>query len=254
MPSRQRNVPLGAVLWGRPVIVQGTVVPQPQDGNCTFHALSFGLRRAGVAGGVTAPQLRQQLASWVSAKSEDTVQGTSVRNWVSMSAGASITAYVASMRRTRSEQRAWGGDIEMMACVRLHRVRVWVWERVGQALFERTCCFAGPGSDEDVLTQTQLECTVHVLYVGRAHYDAFQPNQMELMRALGIQMEGDGLVDMLADDAARRVADVQMRVRVNAGVEAAMDNGVRMDPRVTAYYSARARREQWEDEEMEEED
>ena len=77
--------------------------------------------------------------------------------------------------------------------------------------------------------------------------------------ALDIRMEGDELADMMANDAARwatrRTEDEQMRVRVSAEVDEAMDNGIRMDPRVAAYHAARARRETEETEgEMEEDE
>ena len=50
----------------------------------------------------------------------------------------------------------------------------------------------------------------------------------------------DDLQRMLADKAARRVADEQMRMRIAAEVDVAMDNGVHINPLLRQVYGERS--------------
>ena len=51
----------------------------------------------------------------------------------------------------------------------------------------------------------------------------------------------DDLQRMLADKAARRVADEQTRMRIAAEVDVAMDNGVHINPLLRQAYGERSR-------------
>ena len=51
----------------------------------------------------------------------------------------------------------------------------------------------------------------------------------------------DDLQRMLADKAARRVADEQTRMRIAAEVDVAMDNGVHINPLLRQVYGERSR-------------
>jgi len=66
----------------------------------------------------------------------------------------------------------WGGGIEMAACSHLMGVNVWVYEKC-RAGYERISCFDAP-------SRAKPRGTLHILYQGGVHYDAFCPDTAEL--------------------------------------------------------------------------
>lgn len=127
------------------------IIRQPGDGSCMFHSLCFGL---GWRGG--AWQLRQQLASFVGANPKVEIGGDSLEEWVRWDSNITCKAYANRMSRG-----GWGGAIEMATCSLVKKVNVHVYERKGGG-FQRITCFDHPGAKK----------TLHILYQGRAHYDA----------------------------------------------------------------------------------
>jgi hypothetical protein len=142
------------------------VVPQPGDGSCLFHALSYGLHTLDPhASGGSATALRRALASWVAEHGEERIADTPLRDWVrwdSSGDGRSESEREYARRMARS---GWGGGIEMAACSRLLGVNVHVYERDGGA-FLRISRFDAP---------RPTTRTLHILFQGGNHYDALEP-------------------------------------------------------------------------------
>ena len=169
---------LGGLGGGVPLrLRRGRVAGQPGDGSCLFHSLRFGLQKGGAAcarsgGGVPSTwALRRELAEWVASHAQRKIAETPLAMWVKWDSGQSAQTYAARMARG-----GWGGGIEMAACAHLWRINVWVYE-VKSAGFERISCFDAPG-------RTAGTHTVHVLYRGGVHYDAYVPEPVELEVAL----------------------------------------------------------------------
>lgn len=163
----------------RPILLRrGRVVPQPGDGSCLFHSLRYGLhalppalRRC--ASVPSAPALRQQLARWVASNAQLRIADTPVSMWVKWDSGLSAQAYASRMARS-----GWGGGVEMAACSHLMGVSVWVYER-RRSGYERISCFDAPRAPGG-----GKRGTLHILYRGGVHYDAFLPDNAELHAAL----------------------------------------------------------------------
>mmetsp|Transcript_25088 Transcript_25088/g.62163 ORF Transcript_25088/g.62163 Transcript_25088/m.62163 type:complete len:650 (+) Transcript_25088:249-2198(+) len=68
------------------MLTGATVVPQPGDGNCLFHALSYGL-----ADGSNAHALRQEVAAFLENNASTEISGTPLSEWVRWDTGTSIS-------------------------------------------------------------------------------------------------------------------------------------------------------------------
>lgn len=86
------------------------------DGNCLFHSLSHGLRRAEVAE-VGSRRLRQALAQFIQANPALLISETPLHQWVRWDSGLPLHKYT-----QRIAGSAWGGGIEIAACSRLFKV------------------------------------------------------------------------------------------------------------------------------------
>lgn len=135
------------------VVVSGHVMPQPGDGSCLFHSMSYGLNSTGDR--TSASALRREISDYIARNPHIEVADTPLKDWVLWDSGASTSAYA-----RRMSGGGWGGAIEMAACALLKRCCVHVYERAGHSRFKRISQFGESGQ------------TVNVLYGGRVHYDA----------------------------------------------------------------------------------
>ncbi len=145
----------GKVLGGNapPLITtRGRVVPQPPDGSCLFHSLSYGLREGNASG------LRRELMQFIRKHPDLEIAGDPLRDWIRWDALVSVQKYADKMSRG-----GWGGGIEMAAFSELKGCNVEVYEQCS-AGFKRISLFEKSGSTR----------TVRVCYRGGVHYDALE--------------------------------------------------------------------------------
>lgn len=135
-----------------PVLPAGRVrvVPQPGDGSCLFHSLSYGL-----ADRSSASSLRKEICSFLAKNPDLEIGDTAIKEWVQYDSGGSVQSYAAKM-----SGGSWGGGIEMAAFTKLKKANVNVYEKCRDG-YRRISAFDG-GHPK----------TVNVLYQGRMHYDA----------------------------------------------------------------------------------
>lgn len=143
----KENVENAPVLPARQV----RVVPQPGDGSCLFHSLSYGLSDRS-----SASTLRREICAFIAKNPEEEIGDTALKDWVSYDSGGTVNAYAQKM-----SSGTWGGGIEMAALTRMKHVNVHVYEKCREG-YRRISAFESPGSSK----------TVNVLYQGRMHYDA----------------------------------------------------------------------------------
>ena len=149
----------GKVLGGNapPLITtRGRVVPQPPDGSCLFHSLSYGLREGNASG------LRRELMSFIRKHPDLEIAGDPLRDWIRWDALVSVQKYADKMSRG-----GWGGGIEMAAFSELKGCNVEVYEQCS-AGFKRISLFEKGGATR----------TVRVCYRGGVHYDALELRQI----------------------------------------------------------------------------
>ena len=145
----------GKVLGGNapPLITtRGRVVPQPPDGSCLFHSLSYGLREGNASG------LRRELMQFIRKHPDLEIAGDPLRDWIRWDALVSVQKYADKMSRG-----GWGGGIEMAAFSELKGCNVEVYEQCS-AGFKRISLFEKSGAAR----------TVRVCYRGGVHYDALE--------------------------------------------------------------------------------
>lgn len=135
-----------------PIVKNARVVPQPADGSCLFHSLSYGLadHRA------NASTLRRDICGFIAKNPDLTISDTSIKDWVQYDSNQSVASYAAKM-----SGGVWGGGIEMAALTKLKGVSVHVYEKVPDG-YRRISAFENPNASK----------TISVLYQGRMHYDA----------------------------------------------------------------------------------
>ena len=82
----------------------------------------------------------------------------------------------------------------MVACARWWGMHVWVYVAgEGGVGFERVAEFEAPESVAGGRSmEGRLERTAHVLFRNANHYDALEPDDRELRRALGVTRVGGG--------------------------------------------------------------
>jgi len=140
---------------GNYILRSAKVVKQPGDGSCLFHSMTYGLG----SDGTSATQLRREIARFLEDNPTLEIAGDTLEEWVQYDTGSSITSYARKM-----STGGWGGGIEMAACSQLKKVNVHVYEHHSSA-FKRISCFDCKNAKR----------TIHVLYMGRMHYDALIP-------------------------------------------------------------------------------
>ena len=155
---------VGSVSSGPVVLRQARILPQPGDGSCLFHSLSYGLRNT------SATQLRAEVADFIAGNPNAEVAGNPLKDWVLWDSGMDVKAYASTMRTGAR----WGGAVEIAICAQIKRVAVHIYEQGGGG-FARISTF---GSDDS----GQI---VNVHYGGRVHYDALQ--LMEPLEALKLR-------------------------------------------------------------------
>lgn len=154
--NKGRKTPLSmGKSGGKFVLSRARVVRQPGDGNCLFHSLSYQL-------GTDAYSLRQRICRFIADHGDLEIGGDPIRDWVEYDSGLSVRAYARRMSRSGR----WGGGIEIAACMHLNHTNVHVYERSWRG-YKRISCFEVDGANR----------TVHLLYGGRAHYDALLPDR-----------------------------------------------------------------------------
>ena len=139
-------------------IINATLIRQPGDGSCLFHALSYGL-------GTNADHLRMEIAYFIGSNPEFKVAGSALKDWIFWDTEEDVSTYVKKM----AWKRAWGGGIEMAACSHLSNVAIDVYERSG-AQYRLISCFG----------RENPRARLSICYIGRNHYDA-----LDLQRKYG---------------------------------------------------------------------
>eukprot|EP00931_Biecheleriopsis_adriatica_P103763 TRINITY_DN78555_c0_g1_i1.p1 TRINITY_DN78555_c0_g1~~TRINITY_DN78555_c0_g1_i1.p1 ORF type:complete len:501 (+),score=89.57 TRINITY_DN78555_c0_g1_i1:72-1574(+) len=134
-----------------PIVRNARVIPQPADGSCLFHSLSYGL-----ADRTNASSLRREICSFIAANPDMTISDTSIKDWVKYDSNESVSSYA-----QRMSGGTWGGGIEMAALTKLRTVNVHVYEKVPEG-YRRISAFENSNASK----------TINVLYQGRMHYDA----------------------------------------------------------------------------------
>ena len=146
-----------AATGDRAVFHNATLVRQPGDGSCLYHGLHHGLLKAGKAS-ADIHCLRRELASFLLAHSEMSHNGNTLRQWVEWETpGLPLEDYV-----ERIAQSGWGGGVELACCALSRGVNVHVYHPLPGDRYERVSCFDVDGASH----------TVHMLFVGRMHYDS----------------------------------------------------------------------------------
>eukprot|EP00854_Cymbomonas_tetramitiformis_P005870 gene5870-7069_t len=141
---------------GEVITLKGArVVPQPGDGSCLFHSLSYGLK------GTTATILRKEVADYVESHPEMAIAGTPIKDWVLWDSGLDVRAYAARM----GTGNHWGGAIEIAVCGLVKGVSVHVYEKAQAGTFTRISSFDHGGKSQR---------NINVVYGGRVHYDALE--------------------------------------------------------------------------------
>jgi len=136
---------------GAPVIKNARVVPQPGDGSCLYHALSFGLNDRS-----SATSLRKEICGYISKHPDMVIADTPITDWIRWDSNETVSQYA-----RRMSEGNWGGGIEMAAVTMMKNVNVHVYEKCRDG-YKRISAFESPGARK----------TVSVLYQGRMHYDA----------------------------------------------------------------------------------
>lgn len=139
-----------------PVVLKNArIIPQPGDGSCLFHSLSYGLKST------NASKLRAEIADFIASNPDAQVSGNPIKDWVLWDTGMKVAAYASSMR-TGSR---WGGAVELAVCAQLKQVGIHIFEK-GQKGFKQISKFGDDGQTAGRI--------VRLHYGGRVHYDALE--------------------------------------------------------------------------------
>jgi hypothetical protein len=126
-------------------------VPQPGDGSCLYHSLSYGLGEQ-----LVASKLRKEIADFVAKNPGLKIADTALSDWVKYDSGASASDYASKMMYGSR----WGGGIEIAACAQLYKVDIHVYQRTSKG-YTRISTFP----------QTNPRKTLNLLYEGNCHYN-----------------------------------------------------------------------------------
>jgi len=135
------------------VVRNARVVPQPGDGSCLFHSLSYGLSDRS-----TASSLRRDICRYLESNPDTSIADTLLKDWIRYDSGGTVQSYA-----HRMSGGTWGGGIEMAALTKMKSVNVHVYEKCEDG-FKRISSFDNPNAQK----------TISVLYQGRMHYDAIE--------------------------------------------------------------------------------
>eukprot|EP00939_MAST-03C_sp_MAST-3C-sp1_P000705 g705.t1 len=149
------------------------VVRQPGDGSCLFHSLAHGLAATASSSSFYSRRskkksgygLRQEICSYLRKHPDMNIAGEPLRKWIQWAGHGTVRAYASRM----SGSMSWGGGIEMALFSRMFKRNVHVYE-ANRRGYKRISRFNVP--DEGG--------TVHVLYSGRAHFDALVPRSTDV--------------------------------------------------------------------------
>lgn len=106
---------------GNFVLRNARVIPQPGDGSCLYHSLSYGLRTT------NASTLRHELARFLKDNPKLEIAGDTLEEWVRWDSNNSVNEYA-----RRQAVSGWGGGIEMACCSTLKHVNIHVYESMGR--------------------------------------------------------------------------------------------------------------------------
>lgn len=141
---------------GQVVVRNARVIPQPGDGSCLYHSLSYGLGQ-----GANATKLRAEIADFIAANPKEIVADNPLKDWVLWDSGMDVASYSRTMR-TGSR---WGGAVEIAVCARIKGVAVHIYEKQSRG-YARISTFG-----DDTMRNNKV---VNIHYGGRVHYDAIQ--------------------------------------------------------------------------------
>ncbi len=147
------------------LLMDASVVRQPGDGHCLFHSLGAALAREEAQ--PSGEALRQELVQWLRAHKEEVHNGSTFSEWIDRDSSLTVDEYCSMMERGNR----WGGGIELAAFARSQKVDVHVFERRGSKFF-RIAYYRSP---------TPTGRAVHLLYVGRSHYDLLEGGHLETL-------------------------------------------------------------------------
>lgn len=158
-PDAQRRKHIGSVsslpgAWLR----TARVIPQPGDGSCLFHSISYGASHS-MECSHSAKSLRQLVVKFINKNPSTKICDTSLEDWVKWDSGCNVSEYC---RRIASG--AWGGGIEMACLSIILHCNIHVYERAASG-YRRISAF-------DCVSDAQNRPTVRLLYCGGVHYDA----------------------------------------------------------------------------------
>eukprot|EP00981_Chlorochromonas_danica_P007232 scaffold1618_cov158-Ochromonas_danica.AAC.16 len=158
-PDAQRRKHIGNVsnLPGA-LLRMARVIPQPGDGSCLFHSISYGVSHS-MECSHSAKSLRQLVVKFINSNPSTKICDTSLEDWVKWDSGCNVSEYC---RRIASG--AWGGGIEMACLSIILHCNIHVYERAASG-YRRISAF-------DCVNDAQNQPTVRVLYCGGVHYDA----------------------------------------------------------------------------------
>lgn len=131
-----------------------TVLPQPYDGSCLFHALSCALRD-----GTSARKLRLEICEYIRKHPDLSISNLALEDWIRYDSGIAVDEYTSNL-----QAGAWGGAIEIEVFVHMRNVDVHVYVRCSGG-FRRVCAFEGELCKQPV---------IHVLYRNRKHYEVLE--------------------------------------------------------------------------------
>ena len=142
-----------------------TVVKQPGDGSCLFHALA-----TYAEAGCTGARMRQRLMIFLASHPELRVAGNTLHQWIRFDSGLSLEQYCNSKRIA-----GWGGGLEMLAFTHAMQRRVRVFEQSTSHEYGVYRRIAEFGQD---LSDTEATPRADILYQGRMHYDVLRPQEV----------------------------------------------------------------------------
>jgi len=142
---------------GHVVLCSARIIPQPGDGSCLFHSVSYGLKST------SATRLRAEIADFIASSPDMLIADNPIKDWVLWDSGLDVKAYAKTMR-TGSR---WGGAVELAVCAQLKAVAIHIYEK-GARGFARISAFG-----EDTCSKPKLQ-VVNLHYGGRVHYDALE--------------------------------------------------------------------------------
>lgn len=129
------------------------IKPQPGDGDCLFHSLSFGL-----GNNSNAKSLRKEICNFIKKNPELQISDIPLKEWIKWDTGETVDKYA-----TKMAVSGWGGAIEIAAFSKMKNVNVQIFEKYNKH-YKLISEFKQPKA----LT------TIRVLYRGGVHYDAIE--------------------------------------------------------------------------------